>query len=261
MKTAAHISPALKLLLSLTLAAACVLGLSGCAAVDAVRAFIDSFHTKAPEPALPEEPDDTPLDTDEAGIPADYYLVGGFDLSRIRAADDVRQICIVSGHGKYDCHLVFAERTKDGWVCLDYIYQDGTTGSKTASGKITGNGLNIRSGPGTGYASVGSYNYGDSVTILEQFTYNGTTWGCTNQGWISMDYVSVGTTGTTTTSQTGTVIGNGLNVRNGAGTDYPTVASLNYGDRVTILEQKQVGDTTWGKISQGWISLDYVSLD
>ena len=152
-------------------------------------------------------------------------------------------------------------RTKDGWVCLDYIYQDGTTGSKTASGTITANGLNIRSGPGKGYASVGSYNAGDSVTILEQFTYNGTAWGCTNQGWISMDYVTVGNSGTTATSQTGTVIGNGLNVRNGAGTDYPTVASLNYGDRVTILEQKKVGDTTWGRTSQGWISLDFVSLD
>ena len=101
------------------------------------------------------------------------------------------------------------------------------------------------------------------MTILEQFTYNGTTWGCTNQGWISMDYVTVGTAGntTTTTAQTGTVIGNGLNVRNGAGTDYPTIGSHNYGDRVTILEQKKVGDTTWGRTSQGWISLDFVSLD
>jgi uncharacterized protein YgiM (DUF1202 family) len=155
-------------------------------------------------------------------------------------------------------------RTKDGWVCLDYIYEDGTTGSKTASGTITAKGLNIRSGPGKGYASVGSYNSGDSVTILEQFTYNGTTWGCTNQGWISMDYVNTGNANnsdTTTGTQKGTVIGNGLNIRNGAGTDYPTIGSLNYGDRVTILEQVKIGDTTWGKISQGWISLDYVSLD
>lgn len=155
-------------------------------------------------------------------------------------------------------------RTKDGWICLDYVYQDGTTGSKTASGTITGSQLNIRSGPGKGYATVGSYNAGDKVSILEQFTYNGTTWGCTNQGWISMDYVDVGnSTGSDNSddSNTGTVIGNGLNIRSGAGADYPAVGSLNYGDRVTILEQKKVGDTTWGKISKGWISLDYVSLD
>ena len=155
-------------------------------------------------------------------------------------------------------------RTKDGWICLDYIYQDGTTGAKTASGVITADELNIRSGPGKGYGTVGSYIEGDKVTILEQFTYNGTTWGCTNQGWISMDYVDAGTTGNTTTDdgdQAGTVIGNGLNIRSGAGSDYPAVGSLNYGDRVTILEQKKVGDTTWGKTSKGWISLDYVSLD
>ncbi len=157
-------------------------------------------------------------------------------------------------------------RTKDGWVCLDYVYQDGTTGSKTASGFVTGTELNIRSGPGTGYASVGSYDEGDHVTILEQFTYNGTTWGCTNQGWISMDYVDVGDSDSDSDnsedgSQTGTVIGNGLNIRSGAGEDYPAVGSLNYGDRVTVLEEKKVGDTTWGKIAKGWISLDYVSLD
>ena len=157
-------------------------------------------------------------------------------------------------------------RTKDGWICLDYIYQDGTTGSKTAEGYVTGDQLNIRSGPGTGYASVGSYNEGDRVTILEQFTYNGTTWGCTNQGWISMKYVDIGDSDNgsdddSEESNTGTVIGNGLNIRSGAGSDYPAVGSLNYGDRVTILEEKKVGDTTWGKISKGWISLDYVALD
>ena len=155
-------------------------------------------------------------------------------------------------------------RTKDGWICLDYIYQDGTTGSKTASGIITADELNIRSGPGKGYGTVGSYNEGDSVSILEQFTYNGTTWGCTNQGWISMDYVDVGGSGSnsgTTESLTGTVIANGLNIRSGAGSDYPAVGSLNYGERVTILEEKKIGDTTWGKISKGWVSLDYVALD
>ena len=156
-------------------------------------------------------------------------------------------------------------RTKDGWVCLDYIYQDGTTGSKTANGTITGTQLNIRSGPGKEYGTVGSYNAGDKVTILEQFAYNGTTWGCTNQGWISMDYVDVSNSNSTETnedgSKNGTVIGNGLNIRSGAGPDYPAVGTLNYGDRVVIVEEKKVGDTTWGKTSKGWISLDYVSLD
>lgn len=161
-------------------------------------------------------------------------------------------------------------RTKDGWICLDYIYQDGTTGSKTANGVVTGDQLNIRSGPGTGYGSVGSYTAGDSIKILEQFTYNGTTWGCTNKGWVSMDYVDVSGNGGSTNNaentdnngnKTGTVIGNGLNIRSGAGIDYPSVGTLNYGDRVTILEEKDVDGTTWGKISNGWVSLGYVAID
>ena len=157
-------------------------------------------------------------------------------------------------------------RTKDGWICLDYVYQDGTTGSKTAEGYVTGDQLNIRSGPGTGYGTVGSYNAGDRVTILEQFTYNGTAWGCTNQGWISMDYVNTGNSDDSDVSDSdeaehGTVIGNGLNIRSGAGADYPSVGSLNYGDRITITEKRIVDDITWGKTSKGWVSLEYVALD
>ena len=35
----------------------------------------------------------------------------------------------------------------------------------------------------------------------------------------------------------------------------------NENTKVTITEKKTVGSTTWGKISSGWISLDYVVLD
>ena len=161
-------------------------------------------------------------------------------------------------------------RTSKGWISLNYVYQDGTSGTNTAKGTITASGgLNIRSGPGTGYTSVGSYAEGDSVTILEQFTYNGVTWGCTNKGWISMKYVDTGSSSSSDTNssdssdkQYGTVVAEGgLRVRSGAGSDYEVVGALKYGTRVTILSQKTVDGTTWGEISTGWISLDYVSLD
>jgi len=164
-------------------------------------------------------------------------------------------------------------RTKKGWIHLDYIYQDGTTGKNTVSNAtITGSGLNIRQGPGTGYDVVGSYNAGDKVSILEQFTYNGTTWGCTNKGWISMQYVNDGSSSSTgndttnnntnsTTGKSGTVYASGLNIRSGPGTAYGVVGSLDNGDKVTILEQETVGDEVWGKIATGWISMKYVALD
>jgi len=52
-----------------------------------------------------------------------------------------------------------------------------------------------------------------------------------------------------------------LNVRAGAGTSYAVVAYLGAGAKVEILEQKTVGATVWGRISKGWISMDYVQLD
>ena len=162
-------------------------------------------------------------------------------------------------------------RTKKGWISLKYVYQDGSTGANTAKGTITaGGGLNIRSGPGKGYDSVGTYAEGETVTVLEQFTYDGVTWGCTNKGWISMAYVDTGDDSSNnnndnTTSASGekaTVISeNGLRVRSGAGTDYDVVGSLKYGTRVTILSQKVVDGTNWGEISTGWICMDYVAMD
>ena len=160
-------------------------------------------------------------------------------------------------------------RTSKGWISLNYVYQDGTTGSNTAKGTITaGGGLNIRSGPGKGYASVGTYAEGDSVTVLEQFTYDGVTWGCTNKGWISMAYVDTGSTGSSDNSssatggQKATVISeSGLRVRSGAGTDYDVVGSLKSGTTVTILSQQIVDGTAWGEISTGWICMDFVKLD
>lgn len=150
-------------------------------------------------------------------------------------------------------------RTKDGWISLDYVYQDGTTGTKTAKGIITGNGLNVRSGPGTGYASVGSLNYGDRVAILEQFTYNGTTWGCTKNGWIAMTYVFIDGT-KNDDSQEGYITGNALNIRSGPGTGYESVGSLDSGDEVTVHFILKVGDKSWGNIDKGWVSMDYVEL-
>ena len=151
-------------------------------------------------------------------------------------------------------------RTKDGWISLDYVYQDGTTGKKTAKGIVTGSELNIRSGPGTGYASVGSLDYGDRVVILEQFTYNGITWGCTKDGWISLQYVFLDGT-ENDDSQFATVTGDELNIRSGPGTGYDSVGVLNSGDEVTILFILEVGNTSWGNISKGWICMDYVDLD
>ena len=83
-------------------------------------------------------------------------------------------------------------RTDKGWISLSYVYIDGTTGDGAATGTISGSNVNIRSGPGTNYDRVGSYNSGDTVQVYAQFTVGNMKWGCTSKGWVSMDYVEVG---------------------------------------------------------------------
>ena len=151
-------------------------------------------------------------------------------------------------------------KTDKGWISLDYVYQDGATGSNPCKGLVTGTQLNVRSGPGTNYDAVGSMSKNDRVQILERIKIGNTTWGCTSKGWISMDYVYVdGTAGEG--SGTGTVTGSQLNIRSGPGTNYDSVGSLNSGDTVKIYAQFTIGDMTWGCTDKGWVSMTYVDMN
>lgn len=170
------------------------------------------------------------------------------------------------GSLKYGDRVEILEKSGDwgriskGWISLNYVYQDGTTGAKSAKGIVTTDGLRIRSGPGTTYESVGSYNSGDRVKVLEQFTYGDTTWGCTDKGWISMGYVYQDGTDVGKTVE-GIVTTDELNVRSGPGTGYDSVGKLYTDEVIKIFYQVTVGETTWGCTNQGWVSLKYVSLE
>ena len=170
------------------------------------------------------------------------------------------------GQYKYGDRITILEtkngwgRTDKGWVYMDYVYKDGTTGKNSCKGVVTVNGLNIRSGPGTKYDAVGSLNTGARVNILERITIGDTVWGCIDKGWISMGYVYVdGTEGDG--AGYGTVSGDGVNVRSGPGTGFDRVGSLNSGDNVDILFQIEIGDTAWGCIGVSkWVCMDYVGM-
>ena len=170
------------------------------------------------------------------------------------------------GSLKYGDRVEILEKSGDwgriskGWIPLNYVYQDGTTGSKSAKGIVTIDGLRIRSGPGTTYESVGSYNSGDRVKVLEQFTYGDTTWGCTDKGWISMGYVYQDGTDVGKTVE-GIVTTDELDIRSGPGTGYDSVGKLYTDEVIKIFYQVTVGETTWGCTKDGWVSLKYVSLE
>ena len=133
---------------------------------------------------------------------------------------------------------------------------------------VTGNNVNIRTGPQTYYKSVGKATAGEKLQVYQIANGDGLKWGKTERGWIALKYTDYATV-MATMSQTGKVIANGVHVRKGPGTGYEAYDFLkNTGDEVTVigLEVSNYFENgtllTWGKIGENqWICLDYVSYD
>ena len=155
---------------------------------------------------------------------------------------------------------------KTGYVNKAFTKADNptTTQTRTVYVNTPGSTLNVRSGPGTSHAIIGSLKHGDKITVTEEnnswykLTYNGKT------GYVSKSYVKddpVSATPPATTQKTGTVNSStGLNVRSGPGTTYSIVGGLSNGAKVTITGQSG----SWYKIKYGstdaWVSSNYVKV-
>ena len=147
--------------------------------------------------------------------------------------------------------------------------------------RVTGDVVNIRKGPGTNYG-IAKQVYQNDILVLSHVTYLlNTKWGKVQDGWICLDYTNYddaanGTdknpdTETTPPSSeapnsqnvvSGTVrVNDLLRIRSGPGTSFATVGYLSDGNNVEILEQKTVGTSIWGRMTRGWISMDYVETD
>lgn len=167
----------------------------------------------------------------------------------------------------------------EGWISMDYVILDstdsagGSTGNDTSAatwtGKVIADELLIRSGPGTNYSIISYLTYGTVVTVTEKQTNGSMEWGKISNGWICLNYVQLdaaGSSGGSSDTGTSTVTGianvqEWLRVRSGPGTSYSVAGYLKPNEKVTITEQKTVGGTVWGKISSGWVSMDYIILD
>lgn len=139
-------------------------------------------------------------------------------------------------------------RIDKGWISLSYFYVEGSTGEGAGTGTISGSGVNIRTGPGTGFDKSGAYEKDTKVTILTQV--NG--WGYTEKGWVSMNYVTMKQRPT----GKGTVKADSLNIRKEGKIDAEKVGTYEKGAVIEILEVK--GD--WGRTDKGWVHLDYVTM-
>lgn len=159
-------------------------------------------------------------------------------------------------------------RTESGWVDMDYLspVQNGSVSNYGRTGYVSANVLNMRKGPGTSYQQTGVLQGGTQVTILEE--QNG--WGRINgQDWVNLSYISgykptnnpifngsnVNNQDKLVSSARVRVTANVLNVRQGPGTGYVCLGQLTNGT-VVDLEETQ---GNWGRTSQGWICLNYVT--
>ena len=159
---------------------------------------------------------------------------------------------------------------KTGYVSKSYTAADdplkntgnsGTPASKAVYVNTPGMTLNVRSGPGTTYAVLGSLKHGEKVTVTdENASWYKISFGG-KAGYISKSFVSSQAVSTATTQKTGTVNAPlGLNVRSGPGTNYKVVGGLSNGMKVTIVEQSGA----WYKIkygsSEAWVSSSFVKV-
>lgn len=130
---------------------------------------------------------------------------------------------------------------------------------------VTGNGVNLRVGPGTEYNAVTSLSRGEELKRT----------GVTNNGWSQVDwdgeeaylsnnYVSEDKPEPIVTEKNDTVYvtGNSVNLRKGAGTDYDVITGLTKG---TELKRTGTTDNGWTRVEYngetGYLSSKYVSTD
>ena len=166
--------------------------------------------------------------------------------------------------------------------------------------KLTGDVVNVRTGPGTNYGIVKQLRRNEVLTVSHITHLTDMRWGKVEGGWICLDYTNYDAvvngsgstnqgTGSSSSNQTtgpdtwgssdsvwdetpstppsvsqtaisGTVrVNDFLKIRSGPGTEHATVGFLFNNDSIQILEQKTVGSTTWGRITSGWVCMDYIA--
>ena len=115
-------------------------------------------------------------------------------------------------NGWYELDVDVDKNPKTGsWVYSEYldVREGSTSGSGSSNSGNSGNsgsttvetgtgivantytGVNIRTGPSTGYALVGKYLPGTKVEITEVKTGGASKWGKTEKGWVCMDYITM----------------------------------------------------------------------
>ena len=213
----------------------------------------------------------------------------GTNFSVIAVASQNEEVRVVGETKDSNGALWYKVKYKEveGFMKADYVTigdsgNNGNNGSETTypekSAKVNASSVNVRSGAGTENSVVATLSLNTPVKVTgEAKDGNGATWYKVKfdggEGYMHSDYVTIdesgdsGNTGggTTTEPKKGTVNGDYVNVRSGAGTEHSRVTSLSKGTAVTIIgEEKDSSGATWYKIQyaggEGYMHSDYVTV-
>lgn len=151
-----------------------------------------------------------------------------------------------------------------GYIRSDYVSASGSGSggtTTTQTGYINGSSVRMRSGAGTSYSILGTYNTGTSMTITGSsgnwyaVSYNGTS------GYVCKDYMTTTKPGgdTPSSGSTGYIKGNSVRMRSGAGTSYSILGTYNNGTPLTITGTS--GEWTAVTINgvKGYVNSTYVT--
>jgi uncharacterized protein YraI len=179
-----------------------------------------------------------------------------------------------NGYTWYELNYVGG--SSDGWVAGDFLALASTGGGFAVGDLVAVDSgpLNVRSGPGTGYAVIDKLSTGDQGEVLDgPVSADGYTWYQINYsfggytGWVAGEFLSYAGGGGIGIGDNVTVTTNNLNVRSGPGTGYAVIDSLNTGDRGVVLDgPTSANGYTWYEINysfggySGWVAGEYLVL-
>jgi uncharacterized protein YraI len=147
----------------------------------------------------------------------------------------------------------------------------GSSGIVPGQAVVSSSRLNLRAGPGAGYAVAAVLNEGDLLTLLGRNS-NG-SWAkvrtaASLEGWVSTRYITIAGTASdlpvlANVEPAATVTTGTANVRSGPGANFNVITTADYGTVVNLLGRN--GNASWVQIringQVGWVDASYLSTN
>ncbi len=176
---------------------------------------------------------------------------------------------VVVVHGTENGWSEVSYNGSHGYMSAEYLRFSESAEGSFGTGTVTGNGVNLRSGPGTDYSVLGTRDKGDSLTVTGvsgdwyKIDWNGSA------AYIRSDYLSIGGTSSGSSSSgssvkeasgTGSINAYCVRLRSGPSTSYSILGTYSVGTTMTVTGD--AGD--WYRVScngtEGYVYKTYLTV-